>query len=175
MKIQGYYRNHFPEMELPYQEVRLAYTDHALSRMTERTRGSLNILPRKITISKKNLKQIWIEEPENETEVRRIKSMLVEIPYTRGVLLQLVISSEFAVITLYFRETWRKTTVKDAEPPVLESIVSVTSPELLSNPPRLDDNGQVIYPKGTYFPGKQGKLKIGKKNLKTATGCGSAF
>lgn len=151
-------------MILPYRKVTLGYSDHALGRMQERTLGSLSILPKMVTISPKNLKQIWVEEPEDgETQVRRVKSMLVELPYTRGTLLQLIISYDFVVITLYFRETWRNTTARSADNPASESIASDISRDLLSDQIQLDEHGQVIYPKGTYFPGKGGKLIRSKK------------
>jgi hypothetical protein len=132
--------------------------------MGERTLGSLSILPRTITISSKNLKQIWVEESEEgEEAARRIKSMLVEIPYTRGTLLQLILSNDFIVITLYFRETWRNTNARSADNLVSESTASDINQDLPSNQVQLDEHGQVIYSKGTYFPGKEGKLTRSKK------------
>lgn len=151
MKTNSYTRSTIPpHLVIPWGELKLVYTSHALSRMDARTKGSLSILPTMITLSKKTLKQVWAVEGE---ESEGLRSMLVEIPYTRGTLLQLVISADGIVITLYFRDTkWQRTNAKRVEALQLESIASGTSPEVLSEDPVLDARGQVVYPKGTYFP-----------------------
>lgn len=151
-KTKRYNRDQFPPgMYIPYGEVMLTYTDHARTRMEERTMGTLNILPQKITISTSNLKKLWTITEEGK---EKISSMLVELPYTRGTLLQLIISTKFVVITLHFRETWQKLNARRAVLPALGSIAGNIGKELPSNPPQLDEYGQVVYPKGTYFPKK---------------------
>lgn len=151
MKIRSYTRRTIPShLLIPWGELKLVYTNHALSRMDARTKGSLSILPTMIMLNERNLKQVWTVEVDG---VEGLRSILVEIPYTRGTLLQLVISADGVVITLYFRDTqWQKTNAKRVEALQLESIASDTSPEVLSEGPLLDARGQVLYPKGTYFP-----------------------
>lgn len=146
MDIKSYTRSRIPPgINIPWGQVSLVYTNHARSRMVlDRSQGSLNILPNMILLSQKNLKQVWtIVEGKEE----KLRSMLVEVPYTKGTLLQLVISADCVVITLYFRKVWPKTSVVSAELPQLESIVSDTKREA-----QLSELGQVVYPKGTYFP-----------------------
>lgn len=146
--IESFNRSSIPPgIVIPYGEMKLAYTHHARKRMEARTKGSLAILPKMIVLAEKNLKQIW-------TSDGKLKSMLVEIPYSKGTLLQLIISSDLVVITLYFRETlWQRTNVRHAEARHLESIASDTSPRnLLPEHLPLDERGQVIYPEGTRFP-----------------------
>lgn len=136
-KTKSYSRTRIPPgIKIPWGQVDLKYTDHARSRMTEmRTPGSLNILPHMILISDKNLKQIWTVGEGTE---ERLQSMKVDVPYTRGVLLQLIISADLVVITLYFRKVWQKTPVSDAENPALKSSVCVASPEVPSDQDLLD-------------------------------------
>lgn len=109
--IESFNRSSIPPgIVIPYGEVKLVYSHHARKRMEARTKGSLAILPKMIILAEKNLKQIW-------TVDGKLRSMLVEIPYSKGTLLQLIVSSDMIVITLYFRETlWQKTNVRHAEP-----------------------------------------------------------
>lgn len=136
MKIKSYTRTKIPPgVRIPWGQVNLSYTAHALSRMTEmRSPGSMNILPNMILISEKNLKQIWTVE---ETGVEKLRSMKVDIPYTRGILLQLIISSELVVITLYFRKVWQKIPVVSVESPASQNCAGDISPEHPSKEDRL--------------------------------------
>lgn len=154
--VKPYSRSRFPtEVVIPWGQRDLIYTDHALSRMRERTQGDLSILPHMVLLSEKNLKQIWVDTSQ---EPLKIKSMKMEVPYTRGTLLQLIASydepsGKLIVITLYFREVWRKTIARHAGLLPLESTASDTNPDSpLVEQPELDATGQVVFPLGTYFP-----------------------
>ncbi len=124
---KSYSRKNIPEnITIPWGEIKPVYTDHALSRMTERTQGSMAILPKMVVINERTLKQIWVEDGI-------LKSMLVELPYTRGILLQLILSPESIVITLHFRETWRRTLARCAESQASVSIAGSINLERLSD------------------------------------------
>lgn len=133
MKIKSYTRRSIPpHVEIPWGEVKLVYSRHALSRMDDRTKGSLSILPTVIRLTEKSLKQVWTVLGDDGQE--GLRSILVEVPYTRGTLLQLVISADGVVITLYFRPTeWQKTNAKRVEAQLSESTASDTSPEAPSS------------------------------------------
>lgn len=132
MNIKAYSRSRFPpEITIPYGQRDLVYTDHALSRMENRTQGSLSILPHMVLLSEKNVKRLWTEQEKGGIE--KLRSMKVELPYTRGILLQLIISfdmltDKLIVITLYFRETWQRTIARCAEDHHLLNIASDTNP-----------------------------------------------
>lgn len=146
MTIKSYPRGRIPpEVVVPWGELHLGYTDHAMSRMNARSKGSLEILPNMILLAPKNLKQIWTEREEGGIEM--LKSMLVEIPYTRGILLQLIISAKGVVITLYFRETlWQKTHARRAEDLRSASTASDTSLGLESSPIQLEGSPSELCP-----------------------------
>lgn len=152
MKLKSYTRRSIPpHVVIPWGEVRLTYSRHALSRMDARTKGSLSILPTVIQLTEKSLKQVWTVMGEDGQE--GLRSILVEVPYTRGTLLQLVISADGIVITLYFRPTeWQKTNARRVEALLSESTASDTSPEAPSEEQVLDviPVGKTYYPKASW-------------------------